>query len=187
MRLQCPEAVWQREGRPNKVSLGSRASARDWDRYRATCPKTLETAELLLASLVDQAVEVTFGDVLDYQPGHALGWHQDSMDTSRHTFTAVLTLSAEGEGRFEWREIAADGQSLGETVASTQPEAGDLAIHGLACNNALAHRVTWAEGRRVTLVLFCRSQAMGAALEAAGLESRITMRHWWRAALAEAA
>merc|ERR1711972_7329 len=101
-----------------------------------------------LRSFTGQEVEVSFGDVLDYRDGHMLGWHQDNMDLSRHTFTAVLTLFQEGAGRFEWREIAEDGCSLGAVSESVLPQPGDLAVHGLPCNNALAHRAFWDFGRR---------------------------------------
>merc|ERR1712224_857580 len=113
-----------------------------------------------------------FGDVLDYRDGSLLGWHQDSMDLSRHTFTVVLTLYVEGEGRFEWRRI--EGASLGDPVSSVRPSPGDLVIHGLTCNNALAHRAFWDQGRRLTLVLFCRSQAMTTLLSDRGLKSEIS-------------
>lgn len=179
MRMEWPELVWQRSGKPDKASLGPRTRAEDWVKYENACPKTVATVTQLLMALSDQDVQVAFGDILDYQPGHLLGWHQDSMDLTRHTFTMVLTLAADGDGRFEWREINSDGQSLGETVSSVCPRPGDLAIHGLACNNALAHRVFWDVGRRVTLVLFCRSEPMQAVLSAHELTSNITMRHWW--------
>eukprot|EP00747_Dinoflagellata_sp_TGD_P214224 gnl/TRDRNA2_/TRDRNA2_87113_c0_seq1.p1 gnl/TRDRNA2_/TRDRNA2_87113_c0~~gnl/TRDRNA2_/TRDRNA2_87113_c0_seq1.p1 ORF type:complete len:274 (+),score=27.24 gnl/TRDRNA2_/TRDRNA2_87113_c0_seq1:121-942(+) len=179
MRWEWPELVWKREGKPDKVSLGRRRCAEDWERYRAACPKILEAADHLIRALPGQDIEVCFGDVLDYREGHLLGWHQDSMDLTRHTFTVVMTLAADGEGRFEWREIAADGQSLGQVVSSTRPAAGDVAIHGLECNNCLAHRVFWDVGRRVTLVLFCRSDAIEAILRSRGVESNISMRHWW--------
>lgn len=174
-----PELVWQRDGKPDKISLGSRARSEDWGKFRCVCPKIVETAEMLLRSLDGQAAEVSFGDVLDYRGGHLLGWHQDNMDVTRHTFTAVLTLFDDGEGRFEWRDIAPDGRSLGHIVASTQPRPGSLAIHGLTCNNALAHRAYWDHGRRITLVLFCRSDALASLLAEKGLRSDITMKHWW--------
>ncbi|CAE8638863.1 unnamed protein product [Polarella glacialis] len=101
------------------------------------------------------------------------------MDLGRHTFTVVLTLSSEGDGRFEWRDIAPDGRSLGKVVASARPGPGDLAIHGLTCNNVLAHRAFWDDGRRVALVLFCRSPEMEAALSVKEVQSCISMRHWW--------
>jgi len=179
MRDEFPELVWQREGKPDKVSLGRRVRPEDWARYATFCPKIMETAMRVIQGMPDQDVEVSFGDVLDYRPGHLLGWHQDSMALTRHTFTAVLTLAAEGQGAFEWRKIADDGLSLDETVASAQPRPGDLVFHGLACNNALAHRAFWDSGRRVTLVLFCRSEKMEAVLNANGLDSNITMKNWW--------
>ncbi|CAK9004451.1 unnamed protein product [Durusdinium trenchii] len=73
------------------------------------------------------------------------------MDLTRHLFTVVLTLASEGSGRCEWRKIAEDGQELQEVVSSTMPALGNLAIHGLTCNNELAHRVFWDEGRRLAL------------------------------------
>lgn len=162
------------------MSLGPRRAPEDWSRYKDLCPRIMELAEACLRSFQEQRVEVSFGDVLDYRQGGMLGWHQDNMDLSRHTFTAVLTLATQGEGRFEWREIAADGRALGEVVASSQPCAGELAIHGLHCNNSLAHRAFWEEeGRRVALVLFCRSDEMEGMLSAKGVLSQITMRHWW--------
>eukprot|EP00928_Gymnodinium_smaydae_P079197 TRINITY_DN6318_c0_g1_i2.p1 TRINITY_DN6318_c0_g1~~TRINITY_DN6318_c0_g1_i2.p1 ORF type:complete len:302 (+),score=50.86 TRINITY_DN6318_c0_g1_i2:65-970(+) len=184
LRSEFPEIVWQREGKPDKVSLGSRATPEDWAKYQKVCPKILEAAEKLLRSLTDQRAEVTFGDVLDYSPGQRLGWHQDNMDLTRHTFTAVLTLSTFGEGRFEWRtiEAAPDGGGspcLGEVTSSSCPGAGNLAIHGLTCNNSLAHRAVWTAGRRVALVLFCRSPEVAAILANRGEESRLTMRYWW--------
>jgi len=179
MQMEHSEATWHRGGKPCKICLGPRTQPGDWAKYRKTCPKTLETAEKLLASFRDQDVEVSFGDILDYREGHLLGWHQDNMDLNRHTFTVVLTLASEGDGRFEWREIAADSHSLGPVTASSRPGAGDLAIHGLTCNNSLAHRVFWDVGRRATLVLFCRSNDMQKLLAEAGLESMISMRHWW--------
>lgn len=179
LRREWPKIVWDRAGKPDKIALGSRAKPEDWSRYRNACPGILDTAELLLGSLAGQTVEVTFGDVLDYREDELLGWHQDNMDLSRHTFTAVLTLLAEGDGCFEWREITDNGHRLGDVVASQSPRPGDLAIHGLSCNNALAHRALWAHGRRLALVMFCRSAAMEEVLRSAGLQSRITMRHWW--------
>eukprot|EP00931_Biecheleriopsis_adriatica_P077615 TRINITY_DN51135_c0_g1_i1.p1 TRINITY_DN51135_c0_g1~~TRINITY_DN51135_c0_g1_i1.p1 ORF type:complete len:283 (-),score=45.59 TRINITY_DN51135_c0_g1_i1:31-855(-) len=174
-----PEVTWRREGKPDKVSLGPRSTPEDWAKYSATCPHILEAAEKLLRSFRGQHVEVTFGDVLDYRAGNLLGWHQDNMDLTRHTFTVVLTLSSNGDGRFEWRQIADDGRELGEVVSSATPSHGNLAIHGLTCNNKLAHRAYWEEGRRVALVLFCRSEEVERALTTQGVQSCITMRHWW--------
>eukprot|EP00933_Yihiella_yeosuensis_P073514 TRINITY_DN8222_c2_g1_i1.p1 TRINITY_DN8222_c2_g1~~TRINITY_DN8222_c2_g1_i1.p1 ORF type:complete len:317 (-),score=56.35 TRINITY_DN8222_c2_g1_i1:335-1285(-) len=179
LRLGWPESTWQREGKPDKMCLGPRTCAEDWAKYRSACPRILEVAERLLHSLSDQQVEVSFGDVLDYRGQQLLGWHQDNMDLSRHTFTVVLTLAAEGHGCFEWREIAADSKSLAEITASATPSYGDLAIHGLTCNNGRAHRAFWDTGRRVALVLFCRSEEMEKILKESGVESCISMRHWW--------
>ncbi|CAK9004447.1 unnamed protein product [Durusdinium trenchii] len=122
------------------------------------------------------------------------------MDLTRHLFTVVLTLASEGSGRCEWgathfcwprlyvshsvssrwRKIAEDGQELQEVVSSTMPALGNLAIHGLTCNNELAHRVFWDEGRRLALVLFCRSPEIEALLKGKGAQSRLSMRYWWR-------
>lgn len=179
MREEWPEIVWQREGKPDKVALGRRVRPEDYERYGKACPKILDTITRVVRAMKDQDVEVSFGDVLVYRPGDLLGWHQDSMALTRHTFTAVLTLVSEGQGGFEWRRISDDGMSLGEMVDSSQPRPGDLVFHGLACNNALAHRAFWDTGRRVTLVLFCRSQQMEAVLNAHGLDSNITMKNWW--------
>ncbi|CAK9036372.1 unnamed protein product, partial [Durusdinium trenchii] len=118
-----------------EVCLGPRGQREDWDRFKSVCPSIVEAVEQLLHSFSDQKVEVTFGDVLDYGPGHLLGWHQDSMDLTRHLFTVVLTLASEGSGRCEWRKIAEDGQELQEVVSSTMPALGNLAIHG-ACTEA---------------------------------------------------
>lgn len=179
MQVEWPQSVWHREGKPGKISLGPRSKPEDWAKFQSTCPKTLETAERLLLSLADQAVHVSFGDILDYRGGNLLGWHQDNMDVTRHTFTVVLTLAAEGDGRFEWCEILDGGCRLGSVIASSRPAAGDLAIHGITCNNALAHRIFWDTGRRVTLVLFCRSLEMEGFLCVESLQSNLTMRHWW--------
>lgn len=186
LRSARPDIVWHRDGKPDKLCLGSRSRPEDWDKFRGHAPRILEAAEVLLRSFPGQSgVEVLFGDVLDYncaleaaQP-QLLGWHQDNMDITRHTFTVVLTLAAEGDGRNEWREIAPGSVALGGIVASMQPGAGDLGVHGLACNNALAHRAFWDTGRRVALVMFCRSAEMEAQLRTRSLESQITMRHWW--------
>ncbi|CAJ1409084.1 unnamed protein product [Effrenium voratum] len=166
------------EGKPQKVCLGPYAKPEDWDRFRPVCPAILRATEQVLQSF-DHKVEVTFGDVLDYAPGHLLGWHQDNMDLKRHVFTVVLTLVSCGEGRTEWRRIAPDGRELLEVVSSTRPGNGSLAIHGLCCNNALAHRAFWDEGRRIAVVLFCRSAELEAALQEEGTQSRLSMRHWW--------
>lgn len=183
-----PELVWQRatQGKPDKMSLGAygRGKPDNWAQYREVCPRTVDTALKLLRSLPGQDAEVGFGDVLNYGPGCLLGWHQDNMDLSRHTFTAVLTLYAEGDGRFEWRHIAEDGSGLEDVAASVRPGPGDLAIHGLSCNNALAHRMFWSSGRRVALVLFCRSEAMEQLLRVRGLASHVTMSKWWSKAMA---
>ncbi|CAE7652192.1 unnamed protein product, partial [Symbiodinium necroappetens] len=112
LRYNYPEVTWIRAGKPDKVCLGSRSRQSDWERFRSTCPAILDAAEQLIASFPGQSVEVTFGDVLDYQEGHLLGWHQDNMDLQRHLFTVVLTLSSSGDGRCEWREIASDGGRL---------------------------------------------------------------------------
>ncbi|CAK9004453.1 unnamed protein product [Durusdinium trenchii] len=116
------------------------------------------------------------------------------------TMQVVLTLASEGSGRCEWgathfcwprlyvshsvssrwRKIAEDGQELQEVVSSTMPALGNLAIHGLTCNNELAHRVFWDEGRRLALVLFCRSPEIEALLKGKGAQSRLSMRYWWR-------
>ncbi|CAK9036369.1 Hypothetical protein (Fragment), partial [Durusdinium trenchii] len=180
MRESFPELVWSQSGKPTKVCLGPRGQREDWDRFKSVCPSIVEAVEQLLHSFSDQKVEVTFGDVLDYGPGHLLGWHQDSMDLTRHLFTVVLTLASEGSGRCEWRKIAEDGQELQEVVSSTMPALGNLAIHGLTCNNELAHRVFWDEGRRLALVLFCRSPEIEALLKGKGAQSRLSMRYWWR-------
>lgn len=180
LRFEFPQLAWQRPGKPDKICLGSRAQPEEWGQFRDVCPRTLFVAELLLRSLRFHNIEVMFGDVLDYNKGmQILGWHQDNMDLKRHTFTAVLTLSAEGDGRFEWRGIASDGKSLGDTVTSTRPKPGDLTIHGLTCNNSLAHRAFWETGRRVALVLFCRSPEVEDILRQNGIDSCMTMRHWW--------
>ncbi|CAK9004410.1 unnamed protein product [Durusdinium trenchii] len=102
MRESFPELVWSQSGKPTKVCLGPRGQREDWDRFKSVCPSIVEAVEQLLHSFSDQKVEVTFGDVLDYGPGHLLGWHQDSMDLTRHLFTVVLTLASEGSGRCEW-------------------------------------------------------------------------------------
>jgi len=179
LRCETPQIVWDRQhnGKPDKVALGPHMGSSDWDKYRIVCPKIVDTAEAVLRSFQDQHVQVAFGDVLDYRGGSLLGWHQDSMDLSRHTFTIVLTLYTEGEGRFEWRRIG--DSSLGDVVSSAQPARGDLVIHGLLCNNLLAHRAFWDTGRRLTLVLFCRSDSMTECLREHGMLSQITMRNWW--------
>lgn len=179
MSLERPDITWQRPGKPVKICLGRRTRPVDWVQFRDWCPKILSTAEALISLFVDQNVEVSFGDVLDYRGSQLLGWHQDSMDLSRHTFTIVLTLVAEGDGRFEWRRISDDATCLEDVTDSARPSAGDLTIHGLTCNNLLAHRAYWDEGRRVALVLFCRSDALEAFLRSEGIESCISMRHWW--------
>lgn len=179
MRLERSDITWHRPGKPDKICLGRRVHAADWLQFREWCPKILDTAETLIASMPGQDVEVSFGDVLVYEGDQLLGWHQDSMDLSRHTFTMVLTLAAEGDGRFEWRRIAEDCRSLEEVTESTRPGQGDLAVHGLNCNNFLAHRAYWDEGHRVALVLFCRSSTMEDLLRSEGIQSHISMRHWW--------
>ena len=85
MRFGYPEVTWIRAGKPDKVCLGPRSRQSDWERFRSTCPAILEAAEQLIASFPGQSVEVTFGDVLDYQEGHLLGWHQDNMDLQRQS------------------------------------------------------------------------------------------------------
>ena len=132
MRYSFPEVTWSRAGKPDKVCLGPRCKQNDWERFRSACPAILEAAEHLIASFSGQCVEVTFGDVLDYQRGHLLGWHQDNMDLQRHLFTAVLTLASSGDGRCEWRQISSDGSRLEDVVASSMPCFGNLAIHGLS-------------------------------------------------------
>ena len=179
MRFSFPELVWSRNGKPDNVSLGPRNQQEDWQRFRPICPAIMEAVDQLLRSFADQRVEVTFGDVLDYGPGHLLGWRQDNMDLKRHLFTVVLTLASDGDGRCEWRRIAHDGKDLEELVASTVPSFGNLAIHGLTCNNELAHRVFWDQGRRVALVLFCRSAEAEAVLNKEGTKSCLSMRYWW--------
>lgn len=179
LRYEVPELVWDRlaQGKPDKVGLGPWTCKGEWARYKTVCPKIVETALMVLRSLAKQDVNVAYGDVLDYRDSSLLGWHQDSMDLDRHTFTIVLTLHVEGEGRFEWRQITEDG--LGDIVSSSRPVPGDLMIHGLQCNNLLAHRAFWRQGRRVTLVLFCRSEEMTSFLQTKGMESKLTMSRWW--------
>eukprot|EP00438_Fugacium_kawagutii_P002133 Skav218483 [mRNA] locus=scaffold538:1199204:1199770:+ [translate_table: standard] len=180
MRNSFPELVWSRSGKPDKVSLGPRSQQEDWERFRSTCPAIMEAVDQLLQSFADQKVEVTFGDVLDYRAGHLLGWHQDNMDLKRHLFTVVLTLASDGDGRCEWRRIAPDGRALlPEVVKSAMPSFGNLAIHGLTCNNELAHRVFWDQGRRLAVVLFCRSAEVETALNQQGTKSCLSMRYWW--------
>lgn len=179
MRYSFPELVWSRHGKPDKVSLGPRNQKSDWERFQSTCPAIIEAVEQILHSFVDQRVEVTFGDILDYRAGHLLGWHQDNMDLKRHLFTVVLTLASDGDGRCEWRRIAPDGQRLQEVVLSAMPAFGNIAVHGLTCNNELAHRVFWDTGRRLAVVLFCRSAEVDAALNKEGAKSRLSMRYWW--------
>lgn len=67
MRMEFPEIVWQRSGKPDKIALGPRVQREDWAKYAKGCPKILEVADHLLQSFAGQHVEVKFGDILDYR------------------------------------------------------------------------------------------------------------------------
>ena len=95
---------------------------------KEACPKTALTVDWLLRCFTNQDVLISHTDLLDYGPRTMLGWHQDNMVAEKmpaQTFTLVLTLYADGDGRTDWRII--ERSSSGESSRMvTQGEEGSL-------------------------------------------------------------
>eukprot|EP00397_Hematodinium_sp_SG-2012_P056180 GEMP01069102.1.p1 GENE.GEMP01069102.1~~GEMP01069102.1.p1 ORF type:complete len:141 (+),score=27.24 GEMP01069102.1:295-717(+) len=127
-------------------------------------------------------------DLLDYGPKTLLGWHQDSFSIDRHTFTVVTTIVFRGRGGVDYAPIERkDGVApvLGSIAMCFPGVVGSVQVHGVAVNNAMAHRGRQVSGRRVCFVLFCRSEAVAALLKPTCAPFIVDMRLWWVPAMNE--
>eukprot|EP00397_Hematodinium_sp_SG-2012_P059583 GEMP01076568.1.p1 GENE.GEMP01076568.1~~GEMP01076568.1.p1 ORF type:complete len:211 (+),score=45.30 GEMP01076568.1:70-702(+) len=151
--VQRSELLFERDGQPKRLSLGNLQST------LSLLPPSLAALVKGTMRLLPKDTTVRHIDLLDYGPKTLLGWHQDSFSIDRHTFTVVTTIVFRGRGGVDYAPIERkDGVApvLGSIAMCFPGVVGSVQVHGVAVNNAMAHRGRQVSGRRVCFVLFCR-------------------------------